>query len=173
MGHPADLAFIDYDPEESERLEMPEARAVQKRARDFGLDDGKARELGLEACKGNRWLSRKFKKFLNEFVSPKELADRDRLFFVPEYLCPSIEELSKVFGRIYTARSVNLHHAVPFPESVGIGTSTGISWRQLPVGWPFDQPDIPPVTWFERVVSQAVGRFLSEKSGTTIKPFLS
>lgn len=169
----ADLAFIDYDPEQSEKLETPEARAVQKRARDFGLDDDKARQLGLEACKGNRWLSKKFKRFLTEFSSPEELAERDRLFALPEYLCPPLEEFSKIFGRIYSARSVNLHQAVPFPESVGIGTSTTVSWRQLPLSWPFDQPDIPPVTWFERAVSQAVHRFLSEKGGVATKPFLS
>lgn len=167
----ADVAFTDYDPGESVKLATQEAIAVQKRAKNFGLDDDQAKQLGLDACKGNRWLKRKFKRFLEDFISPEELTGKDPVFLVPESLCPTIEEFSKTFGRIYDARSVNLHQAWPFPNSVGIGTSTSIPWRQLPLNWPFERRDIPPVAWFERTVSHAMHRFLAEKGGVTAKPF--
>jgi hypothetical protein len=167
----ADVAFVDYDPSESEKLATQGAIAVQNRAKDLGVDDDKAKQLGVEACKGNRWLRKKFKKFLLDFVSPEQLAGKDPVFLVPTHLCPPTEGLSKTFGEIYDARSVNLHKASPFPSSIGIGTSTSIPWRQFPVNW-LERPGIPPVPWFERAVSQAARRFLSDKVGIAGKAFM-
>jgi hypothetical protein len=117
----ADVAFGDYEPEQSEKLATQVA--VQQRARGFGLAEEQVTQLALDACKGQRWLKRKFKKFVLEFASLEELGVKDRVFLVPEHLCPPKEDVPKALGRIYDARSGNLHIASPFPKTVGIGTS--------------------------------------------------
>ena len=122
--------------------------------------DEKAKQLVLEACKGERWLKKKFKKFLLDFVAPEVLVAKDRLFLVPEHLCPTKDDLPKVLGRIYDARSGNLHRALPFPRSVSIGVNPWINPRDLP--W-LTQDKVPPVAWFERAVSLAIRGFLSER----------
>jgi len=167
----AKVAFTDYDPGESSKLATPQANAVQQRAKDFGLDDDQAKQLGIDACKGNPWLKRKFKRFLEDFISAEELAVKDTVFLVPDSFCAVPGELPKTFGKIYDARSANLHQAVPFPNSVGVGMGTSIPWQQLPTDWPFVRPDIPPVAWFERTVSHAINRFLAKKGVVKAKPF--
>ena len=99
-----------------------------------------------------------------------ELAVEDRVFSVPEKFCPPKEEIPKALGRIYDARSGNLHKAVPFPGYVGIGTKTTISISQL-LPMFSQQVEIPPVVWFERIVSLAARRFLLEKSAVKSTPF--
>lgn len=165
----ADVAFGDFEPEESEKLATKQN--VQQRARDFGLDEEKVKQLALDACEGQHWLKKKFKKFILDFVPLEKLATKDRVFLVPKNLCPQEEDLPKVLSQIYDARSGNLHSASPFPRSIGIGTSPMIKITQLPVGW-FQQEDVPPVPWFERVVSLAARRFLIEKGPVTQAPFV-
>lgn len=165
----AAVALGDYEPEDSDKLAM--TLAVQERARHFGLDEDRVRQLGLEACKGQRWLKKKFKKFLLDFVSLEILAEKDRVFLVPEHLCPPPDNFGETLGRIYDVRSGNLHAALPFPRSVGIGISPQIKWRNLPVN-PLTRPPVPPVTWFERVVSTAARKFLLDRALVKSAPFL-
>ena len=99
----------------------------------IGLDEEQAKQLALAACQGASWSNKKFRKFFADFVSRDQLAGKDRVFMVPENLCPSSgEDLSKALDRIYRIRSGNLHSASPFPKSVGVGTSPWIKWRHYP-----------------------------------------
>jgi hypothetical protein len=164
----ADVAFGDYEPEEREKLETK--RTVQQRALDFGLNEEQARQLALTACESDRWLKKKFRKFVLDYASLSELEVEDRVFLLPAHLCPRKEDIPKTLGRIYDARSVNVHVASPFPRSINIGTSTGIDIRALGPDWLSGPPDIPPVTWFERVVWLAASSFLLGKSGVKSVP---
>jgi hypothetical protein len=169
----AAVALGDYEPTELEKLGTESAVVVQKCALKLGLDEKKAKLLALESSRGAYWLGKKFKKFLLDFVSLDELAAKDRVFLVPENFCPRKEDVPKALSRIYDARSGNLHRASPFPKSVGLGTSPWIKPGQLPTGWMFESSfEVPPVPWFERVVSIAALKFLLEKSSAKSVPFL-
>jgi hypothetical protein len=76
-----------------------------------------------------------------------------------DFLKPSEADFEDCLKRIYDARSKNLHVAMPFPPGADIGTSTGINARYLPLVLA-GKLEIPPVTWFERVVSIAARRYL-------------
>ncbi len=165
----ANAALKDYQPSESEMVEAK--KSVFQRAREFGLEEDKARQLALDACRGDRWLSRKFRQFLSTYASSREIWARDRLFIVTENLCPQPEDFDSVLGRIYRIRSRNLHAGSPFPRHVGLGTAPSYPARDLPLD-PLATPDVPPVPWFERVVSVASQRFIQEQTSAASTPFL-
>ncbi len=52
----AAVTFQDYEPADHEKLKTH--AALQQRAKEFGLGDEKAKQLVLEACKGERWLKK-------------------------------------------------------------------------------------------------------------------
>lgn len=164
----ADVALRDYEPCESDKAKTK--MNVSKLARELGLDDEKASQLAVEACRSERWLQKKFKKFLLDRLPLDELALRDRVFPMPQNLCPPGNEVSMVLGRVYKARSANLHRGLPFPKSVGIGTTAWIKPSLLPIESPLE---IPPVPWFERVVSLAARKYLFEQTSINSEPFLS
>jgi hypothetical protein len=153
----ASVALKDFEPDDADKVKVH--AAVEKRAREFGLDAAQARALALEASKGQRWLKRKFVKFCVDYCGVEELKNPDPVFLVPEHLNPPEGEFEGVVGRVYDARSKNLHAGSPFPPGVGIGMSTLIKLRDLPVDM-VSRPEIPPVPWFERVVSTAARKFL-------------
>ncbi len=153
----ANVALNEFEPDEAEKVKFQ--APVEKRAREFGLCDAQARALALEACKSQRWLKRKFVKFCVDYCRVEDLKDPDRVFLVHEHLNPPVAEFEKVLGRIYDARSKNLHAGSPFPPGIGIGMSPLIKVRDLPVD-PLGRPEIPPLPWFERIVSTAARRFL-------------
>jgi hypothetical protein len=165
----AAVALRDFQPTDDEKLETQSA--LRQRAKEFGLGEEMTNHLALEACKGQPWLKRKFKKFLLDFVDPEVLVSQDRVFLVPQHLYPKKDDLPKVFGRIYDARSGNLHGALPFPRSVGIGVNPWINARELPVNW-LAQDEVPPVAWFERAVSLAVRGFLIQSGANAAEPFV-
>jgi hypothetical protein len=132
------------------------------------LSEAQANELALEATKGEKWLARKFVKFCVDYCRRSELREPDRVFMLPEFLTPAEADFEGCLKRIYKARSRNLHAAQPFPPGVGIGTGPMVSLRGLSLD-PLARVEIPPVTWFERVVSTAARRYLlAEKA----PPFL-
>lgn len=153
----ASIALAAHEPEESERIAVK--ANVAKRARELGLHEEQAKQVALEATKGDRWLARKFVKFCKDYCPVSELRGPDPLFMLPEFLTPSENDFEDCLKRIYKARSKNLHVAVPFPPGTGIGTSPMINVRDLPLGL-LGKLEIPPVTWFERVVSAASRRYL-------------
>jgi hypothetical protein len=153
----ANVALSGFEPDEAEMVKFQ--APVEKRAREFGLCDAQARALALEACKGQRWLRRKFVKFCVDYCRSEDLKNPDRVFLVLDHLNPPEAEFERVLGRIYDARSKNLHVGSPFPPGIGIGMSPWIKLTDLPVD-PLGRPEIPPVPWFERIVSTAARRYL-------------
>jgi hypothetical protein len=168
----ADVAFEDYEPSESEKLE---AKApLRSCAQQMGLTTEQTKKLVLADCKSEKWATKKFKKFLLDFTPWDQLEVDDRVFIVPSFLRPQKDAIPKTLGLIYKARSDNVHVGSPFPRSIRIGTTTGIDIRDLPPHWPAGgRPDIPPVTWFERVVWLASSQFVLQKSGIKLIPCVS
>jgi hypothetical protein len=162
----ANIALEEFEPNEAEKLESK--AHIIKRAREFGLDEQQAKLLALEASKGDRWLTKRFVKFCTDYCSLAELSKPDNVFMVLDHLTPPASEFANVLSRIYRARSKNLHVASPFPPGIGIGMGPEIKIRDLPLD-PLGRPDIPPVAWFERVVSIAARKYLLP---TGPKPFL-
>lgn len=154
----ASVAFKNYEPGEAEKLQNCHL-ALQNCARDMGLNEAQIKALTLAACKQEHWLRRKFIKFCVDYCPAAEIKSQDRVFVILEHLNPPEGELKKAVSRIYDARSGNLHTGDPFPPGVGIGTSPQIKIRDLPLD-PVGRPEIPPVPWFERIVSIAARKFL-------------
>ena len=72
------VALSGFEPDEAERVKFQ--APVEKRAREFGLCDAQARALALDACKGQRWLRRKFVKFCVDYCRVEEdLKNPDRV----------------------------------------------------------------------------------------------
>jgi hypothetical protein len=165
----ASAALAKFEPDDAEKLAAKSE--VQRQARVYGLDETQANALALLACKGMGWTKRKFTRFLMDRVSPAEIVTKDAVFMVPEHFCPSADDTEKTLGLIYMARSGNLHGGLGFPVSVGVGTSPYIHFRQMPLH-PLTPPEIPPVAWFERVVSIAARKFLLEQVGVAEPPFV-
>lgn len=104
-------------------------------------------------------------------LNPADLFTKDTVFMIPEHFCPPPDKAEKTLGLIYTARSGNLHGGLGFPTTAGIGTSPYIHFRQMPLN-PLRPPEIPPVTWFERVVSVAAVKFLLDQTNVSAAPFI-
>ena len=153
----ASVALDDFEPDEAEKVKSK--TRVVKRAREFGLDEAQARALALEACKGEKWRTRKFVKFCVDYCGARELKNPDRVFLALEHLNPSEAEFERALRGIYGARSKNLHAGSPFPPGIGVGMSPTVKMRDLPVD-PLGRPEVPPVPWFERIVSTAARKFL-------------
>jgi len=153
----AGIALARYEPEVTEQIKTK--ANVAKRARRLGLSGQQANELALEAAKDSKWSKRKFVKFCTDYCPVSELSADDPVFIVPNFLKPADSDFEDCIKRIYDARSTNLHAAVPFPPGVGIGTSPMLRMRDLPIH-PLGKLELPPATWFERVVSIAARKFL-------------
>lgn len=152
----ANIALKEFEPDAAEKVKH-QAR-VEKRAREFGLCEAQAKALALEACKTEHWAGRKFVKFCVDYCGAEALKNPDRVFLVLEHLNPPEGEFETALRRIYRARSRNLHAGSPFPLGIGIGMSPWIKVRELRVA--LDRPEIPPIPWFERIVSMAARKFL-------------
>lgn len=168
----ADVAFKDWEPTEFEKLE---AKApLTSCAQQMRLTAEQTKQLVLADCKSEKWATKKFKKFLLDFTPLDQLEVDDRVFIVPSFLCPAKDAIPKTLGLIYKARSDNVHVGSPFPRSIRIGTTAALGIRDLPPNWPFGgRPDIPPVTWFERVVWLASSQFVLQESGIKSIPCVS
>jgi hypothetical protein len=112
----ASVALKDFESDEIEKIKAK--ASVEKRAREFGLCEAQAKALALEACKGERWLTRKFVKFCVDYCAVTELKNPDRVFLPLEHLNPPEADFENALGRIYGARSKNLHGGSPFPPAL-------------------------------------------------------
>jgi hypothetical protein len=153
----ATIALEKWEPEESDRIAVK--ANVVKRARDLGLCEEQAKQIALEATKGDRWLARRFVKFCLDYCPLSELRTADRLFMLPDFLKPAESDFEDCLKRIYRARSKNLHVALPFPRGTRIGTGPMIDVRELSSRL-LGKLEFPPATWFERVVSIAARKFI-------------
>jgi hypothetical protein len=158
-----------YQPDEAEKIKTKQE--VQTQAKKYGLTEVQANHLALLACKGIGWAEKKFIRFLVNHVPLTSLVNTDRLFFLPEGLCPPPRDFEKTLKAIYGARSGSLHSGSALPRSIAIGTSVWIKARNLPLN-PLKPDKVPPVPWFERVVSLAAQKFLLDQNGAQSLPFV-
>jgi hypothetical protein len=158
-----------YQPDETEKIKTKQE--VQTQAKKYGLTEVQANHLASLACKGIPWAEKKFIRFLVNHVPLTSLLKTDPLFFLPEALCPPPRDFEKTLKAIYGARSGSLHRGSAFPRSIALGTSPWHEARNLPLN--LLKPDkVPPVTWFERVVSLAAQKFLLDQNGARYLPFV-
>ncbi len=75
-----------------------------------GLSKDVADRLALEACKGNPWSGKKFKKFLLDNLDRDAIKGEDDLFIVPDYLCPSENDVERRWTKC-TGHEAELHTA--------------------------------------------------------------
>jgi hypothetical protein len=160
----------DYKPDEATILATGRAVLVRKQAQDYGLDQAQAKALALTACRDNRWVKQKFKKFIADNVSAEERDSEDTVFPWWSFLRPSREDFETALDKIYDARSGNLHSGDPFPPWIGVGTSPTADANDLPMTG-LAPDDVPPVTWFERVVSTALRRYVIGQCAVGAEPF--
>jgi hypothetical protein len=159
--------YKDFDPQDSEKLGT--RKTMLKKASELGIDETSAKLLAVASHEENPWNKRKFKRFLSDHVSLDELRSEDRLYSRPRVFDPNAADFERTIGNIYDTRSSNLHSGRPFPRRIRIGTGNQIDVRDLTVGSK-SYSEIPPVQWFERVVSIAVRKFL-RTSPQAAKPF--
>jgi hypothetical protein len=164
----AGVALREYEPDEAVRLRTK--RSVLEKAQKYGLGEEQAKALALEASQGITWLRQKFKKFLLDNVSPDEIDGEDPVFPFWSFLRPARENFERALGEIYDARSGNLHRGYPFPRWVGLGTNPTTDPRNVPTAG-LAPNEVPPVTWFERVVSTAARRYLVAQCSLDSAPF--
>jgi hypothetical protein len=165
----ANAVFRDYCPTQQEMIDHK--RGIRVKAKEFGLSDQQADALAVEACKSEHWAGRKFRKFFAAYP-PMDISEPDEVFPVADGWMPGHEDFEKVLKAIYEARSKHLHEGKPFPEWIARDATIAVpaSSYALPAK---ASEYVPPVTWFERVVSSAVKRFLaSERNPNSEDPFL-
>lgn len=133
-------------------------RAVVELALKFGLSEEQAQELAITACRGDRWISRKFKKFLSDHVNDG-LWTEDDVFKVPEFFLPKKGEFESALSRIYETRSKAIHAGLSYPVSGTLGGHPTVPAKTMLDLGSSDTP-FPPVVWFERVVNTALITFL-------------
>jgi hypothetical protein len=126
-------------------------------------------DLGVKPHRGAN-PRRSFKTFLKSFVLPRELSVEDRLFPLQKAFCPRSEDFENALGVIYDARSGNLHSGSPFPRHLSLGLSPLVKEREFRAN-PLRPKEVPPVAWFERVVSVAARKFLTDKTSSKEAPF--
>jgi hypothetical protein len=124
-----------------------------------GLSKDVAERLALEACKGNPWSGKKFKKFLLDNLDREAIKGEDDLFIVPDYFCPSETDIEKALGEVYRTRSGATHAGHAYPASAVIGPSHLIPSKAVDAIISQRRP-FPPIGWFERVVNNAICGFL-------------
>lgn len=109
------LALPDYKPKETEMLQTNRGRRVKEKARAFGLDEEQAKALALEACRDDRWLRRKFKKFILDNLSAQEVDSKDPVFPGGTSSAQPVN-ISKKFWVIFMtrARAISIR-AIRFP----------------------------------------------------------
>jgi len=143
---------------------------VAAKARSFGCPEEQAGDLAVEACQREFWIGRKFKKFLTTFSS-EEVYGPDEVFPLAEGWEPKREDLDRVLGAVYNARSKHLHTGKEFPAWISHGATVAVPAAAYEL--PRTAEYVPPVTWFERLVSSAVrGFFALENRLDCEKPFL-
>jgi hypothetical protein len=158
-----------YKPDEAEKIKTKQE--VQTQAKKYGLTEVQANHLASLACKGIGWTEKKFIRSLVNHVPLTSLVKTDRLFFLPEDLCPPPRDFEKTLKAIYRARSDSLHSGSALPRSIAIGTSPRTETRNLPLN-PLKPDKVPPVAWFERVVYLAARKFLMDQIAAQSLPFM-
>jgi hypothetical protein len=156
----AGVAPNKYEPGEAEMVKYK--TCVFERAKAFTLDDSQATRLAIDACRGERWIKKNFVKFLVDYGRTASIRENDPLYYPIAHLYPAEADFEPVLKDIYDARSSNLHSGDKFPTGIGLGTSAMMPMREM-APLLVNPPPLPPVIWFERVVSAAARKFFMER----------
>ena len=114
----------NWKPTADEQVES--RQILYKAALREGITEEAAKRLVVEACKDERWVSRKFTKFLEDNCDPAVLQTKDDLFITPDFLYPKKDDFRQSVKEVYRIRSKHSHAGKPFPITAGIGTSPRI-----------------------------------------------
>jgi hypothetical protein len=150
----AHAALRSFQPPDDAKLEHH--KALYDLALRMDLDEARAKELAIVACKREWWATRKFKRFLMDNAAESIWAEKDELFHqMPDEWMPKRKNFERTLGRIYGARSKATHEGQPFPITASYTGGPNISMRAVHMLIKTDSP-FPPVVWFERVVNSAL-----------------
>lgn len=164
----AGAALEDWEPDQRGKLASKDA-LVSYATKTERLSREVAERLALEACKGNQWCVRKFKKFLLDNLNREALRTEDVLFIVPKEFCPKDHEIESALGEVYQTRSGATHGGRSYPATAGIGPSTSFPAQVLGAIIGKERP-FPPIGWFERVVNNAVCSFIRSQVNQIKRP---
>lgn len=155
----AGVSLANWEPEKEEKIASKNA-LISYAINNEKISKDKAERLVIEACKGNPWSGKKFKKFLLENMNHDEITNQDNLFIVPEFFCPKKNEIEEALEKVYQTRSGATHSGHSFPVSATIGPSVAMPLKALFNTTFNKQRPFPPIGWFERVVNSAICGFL-------------
>ena len=147
----ADLSGEDGSLED--KLSM--YKSLDKKAESLGLGRPDIEQLVCAAAVKEKWIMRKFKRFL-EVNTPKSFWDRE-----PGLFEPKSEDFKGTLSQIYKKRSELLHSGVSFPETTK-ATPEGVPARAMLLH--NERYHIPPLYWFERLVHTALVTFIDKQS---------
>jgi hypothetical protein len=144
----------DLQPPEDAMLERQ--KGLYDLALSLKLGEETAKKLAIEACRGEWWAGRKFKQFLQEYVSETVWGGPDELFHrLHQEVMPKCEDFERTLRKIYAARSKATHEGQSFPPSASYTGGPYMAVRTGTALYGADSP-FPPVIWFERIVNSAL-----------------
>jgi hypothetical protein len=163
----ANAALKQFQPDDAAKVEHK--KAVYESAMSLGLGKEAAKKLAIEACRGEYWATKKFKKFLMDNVAESVWTEQDELFHqMSKDILPKGQDFEKTLGKIYNARSKATHVGEPFPISASYSGGPSINARAASVLFGTDGA-FPPVVWFERIVHSALRGFWERSIATTTR----
>jgi hypothetical protein len=154
----ASAALEGWKPSEKEQVDS-KSGFVAWAMKGEGLSKDVAERLALQAAKDNPWASRKFKRFILDNLERAALDGEDDLFIVPNEFYPKSDEIDDALGEIYHCRSGATHSGHALPHSAAIGPTVRLPTRALDAVLNQERA-FPPVGWFERVVNNAICRYI-------------
>ena len=108
-GQPFFLYYVPAIPHVSLHVpawSLDRYKGLRKKALDFGVTKAQSDELAIEAGRAQRWISRKFVRFLVAHCDPRTW-DKDDLFRAMPELEPSFEDFEQALREVYRRRSPN------------------------------------------------------------------
>jgi len=145
----AELSGEDGTLEEKLSMYKP----LDKKAESIGLDKTAREQLVCAAAEKEKWIGRKFRRFL-EHNTPTSFWDRE-----PGLFEPKSQDFTKTLTQIYRKRSDLLHSGLSFPETTK-ATADGVPARAMLLH--NERYHIPPLRWFERLVQTALRTFITK-----------
>jgi hypothetical protein len=153
----ANSALQQFQPNDDVKVEHK--KPVFDLAISLKVAEELARQLAIEACRGEYWATKKFKQFLMDNVADSVWTEPDELFHqMSNDILPKNENFEATLGKIYKARSKATHVGEPFPISASYTGGPSINVRAASHLFGLDDA-FPPVVWFERIVNNALSNF--------------
>jgi hypothetical protein len=152
----ANAVLRDFEPDDD--IKVRHRQRVYNLATRLKLGEEAARNLAVEACRGEHWIKRKFTKFLMDNIDDSLWENDDDLFRIPREFLPRQADLQKTLGKIYDARSRATHSGHRLPVWGLCSGGPTMPWPATVELLSSDSP-FPPVSWFERIVNLAIRSF--------------